>query len=272
MPLAVCPTGDYGRILDHVQRTEVTLKAISNALDLSRTPSSSLPPLSLDLNTSSPTPVTPSPRTTLPPATASAIPPPTPTIDDDNDQLVQIQVAHDRTLTVMVSAIPDPPNISYHKDIDKLSRIWDDTLPFWTPDETPFSIAVPFSAVNEKIHVALIYWPQIYMKGRPQHWDHAKKSWSEWKFVMERYRASTPTHFWSEFSDDTGKRLPFSKIATLLREERKLADEQLVAQAQSEFGEQFSSTFSYRLGGQRGILMQRPHAIAKVYRSMHESL
>lgn len=172
----------------------------------------------------------------------------------------------------MVSAIPDPPNISYHKDIDKLSRIWDDTLPFWTPDETPFSIAVPFSAVNEKIHVALIYWPQIYMKGRPQHWDHAKKSWSEWKFVMERYRASTPAKFWSEFSDDTGNRLPFSKIATLLRAERKLADEQVVAQAQSELGEQFSSTFSYRLGGQHGIPMQRPHAIAKVYRAMHESL
>ena len=31
------------------------------------------------------------------------------------------------------------------------------------------TIAVPFSAVNEKIYVALIYWPQIYMKGRPQH-------------------------------------------------------------------------------------------------------
>lgn len=261
---AVCPMGEYGRILDHVQRTEVTLKAISDVLDLSHTP---LPPPLLDSNTTSPTP---SLQTMLPPATASAIPPLTPTIDD-HDRLVQIRVAHDRMLMVKVSAIPDPPNVSYHKDIDKLSRIWDDTLPFWSPHEAPFSIAVPFSTVNEKIHVALIYWPQIYMKGRPQHWDHAKKSWSEWKFVMECYRASTPAGFWSEFSDHTGKRLPFSTIARLLREQRKLVDEQLVAQARSELGEQFLSTFSYRLGGQHGIPMQRPHAIAKVYRSMHES-
>ena len=89
---------------------------------------------------------------------------------------------------------------------------------------------------------------------------------------MERYQVSTPADFWSEFSDDTGKRLPFSKITKLLRAQRKLADEQLVAQAQSELGEQFLSTFSYHLRGQHGIPMQRPHAIAKVYRSMHESL
>jgi hypothetical protein len=89
---------------------------------------------------------------------------------------------------------------------------------------------------------------------------------------MERYRLSTPADFWSEFSDHTGKRLPFSQISKLLRMQRKQEDEQLVAQAQFELGEQFLSTFSYRLGGQRGIPMQRPHAIAKVYRSMHESI
>ena len=173
--------GQYGCILDHVQRMEVTLKAISAVLDLSRTPSSLLPLSSLDSNTTSPTPAPPSLQSVLPPMTASATPPPAPTVDGHDDQLVQIRVAHDRTLMVMVSSIPDPPNISYHKDIDKLSRVWDDTLPSWSPHEAPFSIAVPFSAVNEKVHVALVYWPQIYMKGRPQHWDHAKKSWSEWK-------------------------------------------------------------------------------------------
>jgi hypothetical protein len=89
---------------------------------------------------------------------------------------------------------------------------------------------------------------------------------------MERYWLSTPADFWSEFSDHTGKRLPFSQISKLLRMQRKQEDEQLVAQAQFELGEQFLSTFSYRLGGQRGIPMQRPHAIAKVYRSMHESI
>ena len=83
---------------------------------------------------------------------------------------------------------------------------------------------------------------------------------------------STPADFWSEFSDDTGKHLPFLKITKLLLAQQKLADEQLVAQAQSELGEQFMSTFSYCLGGQCRIPMQRPHAIAKVYHSMHESL
>ena len=173
--------GEYGHILDHVQRTKVMLKAISAAINLSCTPLSLLPLLLLDLNTTSPTPTPPSLQSVLPPMTASAASPPAPTVDKHYDWLVKIRVAHDQTLMVMVSSIPDPPNISYHKDIDKLSHVWDDALPSWSPHEAPFSIAVPFSAVNEKIHVALIYWPQMYMKGRPQHWDHAKKSWSEWK-------------------------------------------------------------------------------------------
>ena len=80
-------------------------------------------------------------------------------------------------LMVMVSSIPDPPNISYHKTLTS-SVVFEMILCL---PGVLMTIAVPFSAVNEKIYVALIYWPQIYMKGRPQHWDHAKKSWSEWK-------------------------------------------------------------------------------------------
>ena len=91
---------------------------------------------------------------------------------DDNNE-VEVRVSNETVLRVSRSIIPDPPLISYAKDIGKLNRVWDNTSPFWSPKEAPFQI--------EGTPVALIYWKELYAYGKAGHWKATKSKWADWK-------------------------------------------------------------------------------------------
>ena len=174
--------------------------------------------------------------------------------------------------------IPDPPLISYAKDVAKLNRVWDDTSPFWSPMEVPFQI--------QEVPVALMYWKDLYAYGKTGHWKGTKSKWADWKVllapfcghatvfvdgfsffqtVVDRYRQSTIEDFWAEFSEG-GKRLCFTAIVSRLREQRKARDEEVAAQAAREYG-----SITYRQGSRHAVAMCKPYAIAKAYRACHEA-
>lgn len=127
------------------------------------------PTSNLNLNHSSSFPTSPPSLPWLPSATSSD------NIhnqnDDDNE--VEVRVSNETVLRVSRSIIPDPPLISYAKDIGKLNRVWDNASPFWSPGEAPFQI--------EGTPVALIYWKELYAYGKTGHWKATKSKWADWK-------------------------------------------------------------------------------------------
>jgi hypothetical protein len=86
--------------------------------------------------------------------------------------------------------------------------------------------------------------------------------------MVERWRASTPDQFWSEFSYDDGRHMPFTAITAALRQQRQATDEAVAARARAEYGESFPAHFTYRRGNEV-FVMTKPSAIAKHYRSLH---
>ncbi|KZT03853.1 uncharacterized protein LAESUDRAFT_659101 [Laetiporus sulphureus 93-53] len=141
--------------------------------------------------------------------------------------------------------IPDPPYISFAKDLDKLDRMWDDHSPSWD-NSSPL--------ILRETSIALIHWPKVYHYRQDKCWAGIKQHWSTWKvpaspFLVTEYRLLTPTGFWQKYSEG-GKRLPVTKIAALQRKARKAHDENLVAQAKVTFGDRFSDMFAYRKGGE----------------------
>jgi hypothetical protein len=90
---------------------------------------------------------------------------------DDNE--IEVRLSHMTVMKVRHSMIPDPPLVSYAKDIAKLNRVWDDTSPFWSAAEVPFQI--------QEVPVALVYWKDLYAYGKTGHWKGIKSKWADWK-------------------------------------------------------------------------------------------
>ena len=190
--------------------------------------------------------------------------------DHHDNQKIEVRVSHGTVLKVSQSTIPDPPLVLYAKDIAKLNWVWDDSSPFWSPEEVPFQI--------EGIPVALVYWKELYAYGKTGHWKGTKSKWADWKVsysclswcsgltfqwfvqsVVECYCKSSTEDFWAEFSDK-GMQLSFTAIVSRLCEQRKVHDEQVAAQAIREHG-----PITYHQGSQHAVTMCKPYAIAKAY-------
>ncbi|KAJ7469077.1 hypothetical protein FB451DRAFT_1091810 [Mycena latifolia] len=137
--------------------------------------------------------------------------------------------------------------------------MWDDTSPHWRGD----------SVVKIGTHsIALIYWPEIFKKTGL--WSAHKSNWTEWKFLIARYREGTPEEFWQQFKSKDGTRMSYTAICGSLRRERKKTDEALVERARLEYGDEFAVIFSYRCSKTNTqVVMTKASSIAKEYRRLH---
>ena len=77
-------------------------------------------------------------------------------------------------LTILCSAtdIPDPPALSFARDIAWLDRIWDDRSHQWD-NSSPLRI--------RGHSIALVYWPSVYRYQGTKQWAGIKQRWFEWK-------------------------------------------------------------------------------------------
>jgi hypothetical protein len=69
--------------------------------------------------------------------------------------------------------IPDPPAVSFAKDIPRLVRLRDDASPDWDPSNAVLCI--------QGKPVALKYWPEVYRYGKTGQWAGTKKNWAHWR-------------------------------------------------------------------------------------------
>jgi hypothetical protein len=234
----------------------------------SSTPSLLPGPNNLCGNPQSPDTVLRLPTSTTSTATSSASFTPTPTAssaptptDSSDDKYHAISLSHGRILTFKYSQIPDPPSISFVADIPRLNCIWDDEKPSFDAEECS-----KISAINGT-PVALRYWPDLYRNKKDLRWKGIKSSWVEWKYMVERYRSSSPEAFWAEFSNDHGQHLPWKTISQRLRDQRAVRDQELVDRAKAEYGERFSQVFS-----NRSKLMVDNSAIAHRYLELQTAM
>ncbi|KAJ7935694.1 hypothetical protein B0H13DRAFT_487507 [Mycena leptocephala] len=150
------------------------------------------------------------------------------------------------------------PATSFAENIERLNQMWDDTSAYWKNDSV---------VMIDNQSVALIYWPEIFKKTGL--WSAHKSSWTEWKFIIERYRQGTPDEFWLAFRSKDGGKMSYTAICTALRNERKNADKDLAEQARQEYGEEFESKFSYRCSKTNArVVMTKASAIAKEYKRL----
>lgn len=155
--------------------------------------------------------------------------------------------------------IPDPPLISFAKDIPRLMRVWDDSTPEWSPSEAVLYV--------QGEPIALKHWPSLYRYGKSRQWAGTKKNWAHWRDIAASWQTLTEDHFWLKFS--TGQqRMSYTAICEVLKEERMAADRHLAERARDEYGDGFGSVFEYRRGGQH-LVKNKQSAIARHYRSLH---
>ncbi|KAJ7593476.1 hypothetical protein C8J56DRAFT_1128865, partial [Mycena floridula] len=151
--------------------------------------------------------------------------------------------------------IPPPSAFRFAKDMESLTRVWDDGLSYWDPTGYNFQIN------GEPI--ALKYWPKLFRGAR---WEVVKNQWHLWKFVMELYTSMSSQSFWARFSVD-GKRMSFTAISTALRDEHKEECQRIAACARLEYRDQFAEMFKYRKGSQT-LVMTKDSAVAKRYQEL----
>ena len=183
-------------------------------------------------------------------------------------------------LQISADDIPDPPAVSFADDIPRLNSMWDDMPPHWCGRS-------PLVVRGHPIPVS--YWPELYKYGKKDQWKGTKGKWFEWKVclcfltgvigdmlnlafqvVVECYRERTPEDFWREFRQPNGNQMTFTTITQQLRKQQIARHQEIVAQAQREYGPRFSEIFTYRRGGQT-FVMSDPSAIARHYLTLHEA-
>jgi hypothetical protein len=75
-------------------------------------------------------------------------------------------------VTFCESDIPDPPAVSYARNIEDLLGVWNDRFPRWT-GSSPLEI--------RNIPIPLVYWPSAYKYWKGNQWKGIKKLWFQWK-------------------------------------------------------------------------------------------
>ncbi|THU85743.1 hypothetical protein K435DRAFT_970560 [Dendrothele bispora CBS 962.96] len=147
--------------------------------------------------------------------------------------------------------LPDPPYLSFHDNIPRLGRLWDESHPEFSQE--------PCHVQVNGVGVPLRLWDQLYTYTGTKTWKGIKGSWSNWKFVAEYYNETTPEKFWEEFYDKRGKKpMTWTAIVDKLREQRKAKDVSEVAAVKETLGVDFASEYHVR-----GKPLTRPSAIAK---------
>ncbi|KAH9164833.1 hypothetical protein EDB89DRAFT_2067853 [Lactarius sanguifluus] len=195
------------------------------------------------------------------PPTSSHQRPPTPAESVLQGPLDYLKLGNGRSLCFEKQSVPDPPLVSFAKDLPRLMRTWDDSSPEWTPSEAVLRI--------QGEPIALKHWPTVYRYGKSGQWACTKKNWAHWRDIATSWQELTETGFWQKFTAD-GQPMSYTAICEALKEERMAADRCLAEQAKDKYGDGFGAAFEYRRGSQH-IVRNKSSAIAKHYRSLHVS-
>jgi hypothetical protein len=76
------------------------------------------------------------------------------------------------TISFRSDDIPDPPVISFAKNIPQLDRMWDDASPQWS-GTSPLVI--------QGNHIPVKYWPDVYKYRRSPQWTGIKQRWHQYR-------------------------------------------------------------------------------------------
>ncbi|KAJ7362936.1 hypothetical protein DFH08DRAFT_682656 [Mycena albidolilacea] len=163
-----------------------------------------------------------------------------------------LQLADGKSVTFHESDIPDPPAISYAKNIEDLLGVWNDNSPQWN-GTSPLKI--------RNIPIPLIHYPLVYKYWKGSQWKGVKKVWFEWKVY-------TTDNFWARYSapDKSGtlRRLKYTPLLKQLESERKAENQRLVDLALAELTPE---QLTYRKGSMH-VHMTKPAMIAAYYRKL----
>ncbi|KAJ3753402.1 hypothetical protein EV360DRAFT_87831 [Lentinula raphanica] len=151
--------------------------------------------------------------------------------------------------------------ISFSGCIDRLDRVWDDERPNWDPRDCGQNLL----KING-VPIALQYWQEVFSGKRSSVWSWLKKSWNQWRYVVERYQSGSPQDFWKEFSEKdelSGKVKLFTwkRITDRLCDLRTEQEKILADRARAEYGGRFSQVFV----NNQGKVLRKNSAIAKHY-------
>ncbi|KAH9020930.1 hypothetical protein EDB85DRAFT_2001884 [Lactarius pseudohatsudake] len=195
------------------------------------------------------------------PPTSSHQRPPTLAVSVLRGPLDYLKLGNGRSLCFEKQSVPDPPLVSFAKDLPRLVRAWDDSSPEWTPSEAVLRI--------QGEPIALKHWPTVYRYGKSGQWAGTKKNWAHWRDIATSWQELTETGFWQKFTAD-GQPMSYTAICEALKEERMAADRCLAEQAKDKYGDGFGAAFEYRRGSEH-IVRNKSSAIARHYRSLHAS-
>lgn len=87
--------------------------------------------------------------------------------------LAIIVIGEKTSITARQEDIPDPPFVTFSKDIKKLNRVWDDSITSWSPAKCALEI--------NGTKVPVKYWRNVYMYGKPGQRKGLKSRWGDWK-------------------------------------------------------------------------------------------
>ncbi|KAJ7115605.1 hypothetical protein C8R43DRAFT_114788 [Mycena crocata] len=180
-----------------------------------------------------------------------------------NGRTRSITLGNRTVLTISVAEIKkiSIPATSFAENIERLNQMWDDTSLYWKDDSV-----VKIGTQS----IALIYWRDLFKNTGL--WSAHKSNWTEWKFIIKRYRQGTPAEFWTTFSSQNGGKMSYTAICNQLRHERKDADQNLADQARRQYGADFGDTFKYRCSKTNSwVIMSKASSIAKEYKQLHLS-
>ncbi|KAJ3781277.1 hypothetical protein GGU10DRAFT_277862 [Lentinula aff. detonsa] len=159
-----------------------------------------------------------------------------------NGMVYKLTIGRGQVIQYRYSDVREPRQISFATNIPRLDRVWDDDCSNWDPVDCGKNLL----EINGTA-IAVRYWQE--------------KLWTEWKYVIERYRSSTPDNFWEEFSFSNGQRFHWKAITDRLRYLRSEQEQKLVDIANAEYGERFSQVFV----NNRGKVLSDKSAIARRY-------
>jgi hypothetical protein len=78
----------------------------------------------------------------------------------------------DSIIRYCTADIPDPPALSFVRDLSLLDKMWDDRDPQWN-NSSPLRICGR--------SIALVHWPIVYRYRGNTQWKGIKQRWFEWK-------------------------------------------------------------------------------------------
>ncbi|KAJ3726484.1 hypothetical protein DFJ43DRAFT_1157148 [Lentinula guzmanii] len=173
-----------------------------------------------------------------------------------NGMVYKLTIGRGQVIQYRYSDVREPRQISFATNIPRLDRVWDDDCSNWDPVDCGKNLL----EINGTA-IAVRYWQEVFSGKKHSAWSWLKKLWTEWKYVIERYRSSTPDNFWEEFSFSNGQRFHWKAITDRLRYLRSEQEQKLVDIANAEYGERFSQVFV----NNRGKVLSDKSAIARRY-------